>query len=233
MEWLRNPANGVSNVAIGNGFANQSPWASGTQSPIGLTAIDKHPYAGWFPFPESGSVNGNRPLNGLGEPDGWKDANGQWHEVFTPDYDAFFPEYFLSGIQTETLTRDLSPIESPILGVLHGRNTHPLGGAAPTMWITEVNLGPGAGRTPRSQMTPADIRHIETKNVLRYLSSYVNKGVTAIDFYAADAGDLSLIDRPFFDALQDDFTAYPGDQLAGPPWTPCADSPSRWAAPSR
>ncbi len=214
--WVRGRNSGVSDdVGIGNGFANQSPWHSGTESPVGLTAIDKHPYAGWYPFPEDARVNGTRPLDGLGEPAGWKDGAGQWHESFTPDYDAFFPEYFLSGIQTETLAHDLSPIASAIAGVLHGRYTHPRGGPPPTMWITEVNLGPGSGPTPRAEMTTEDIRHIATKNLLRYISAYVNKGVTAIHFYAAQAGDLSLIAPPFFDALKDDFEAYPGDDLGG------------------
>jgi hypothetical protein len=215
VEYLRDPANGVPNIGIGNGFANESPWWSGSTSPVGLTAIDKHPYAGLRSFPEDAQVNGNRPLDGLGRPAGWLDSEGQYHETFTPTYDAFFPEYFLSGIQTETLAHDLSPQPSLIQGVEHGRYTHPSGGSPPTMWLTEANLAPASGPTPRSQMTAADIRHIESKDVLRYLAAYVNKGVTALDFYAVNAGDLSLVDPGFIKAAKGSPSSYPGDALGG------------------
>ncbi len=96
-------------VGIGSGFSSERPWDTGSTSPLGLTALDKHPYHGWDSFPAKAQVNGNRPLNGLGAPAGWEDQAKQWHESFTPTYDAFFPEYFLSGIQTENLVRDLAP----------------------------------------------------------------------------------------------------------------------------
>jgi hypothetical protein len=213
--FLRDPASGVAGVGIGNGFANQAPSPNGNESPVGLTAIDKHPYSGWQAFPQEAKVDGERPLNGLGLLDGWKDAANQFHESFTPTYDSFFPEYFLSGIQGETLVHDLSPYPSKIAGVEHGRFTHPPGGAPPKMWITEVNLGPASGPTARATMTQQDIRHIETKDVLRYLAAYVNKGVTAIDFYAATGGDLSLIDQSFFDAVKANSFRYPGDAQGG------------------
>ena len=183
--YIRDPESGVSDIGIGNGFANQTPWPSGTSSPIGLTAIDKHPYTGWFSFPADAQVNGNRPLDGLGQLSGWKDPAAQYHETFTPTYDSFFPEYFLSGIETETLIRDMSPITSNIQGVPHGRFTHPEGGEPPEMWITEVNLRPISGPTSPAEMSPEDVSHVASKNVLRYLTAYVNKGVTALDLYSA------------------------------------------------
>jgi hypothetical protein len=64
-------------------------------------------------------------------------------------------------------------------------------------------------------MTAADVRHGETKGVLRYLTAYVNKGVTALDFYAARAGNLSLVDPRFFNALGKKGSTYPGDALGG------------------
>lgn len=215
VSYLRDPAHGVPNIGIGNGFASQSPWWNGVNSPVGLTAIDKHPYPPSLSFPAEAQVNGNRPLNGLGEPAGWKDPAGQYHEEFTPTYDAFFPEYSLSGIQTETLVHDLSPIASKIQGAEHGRYTHPVGGAPPTMWITEFNLGPGSGPVPRSQLSEADLHHIMSKDVLRSLVAYVNKGVTAIDFFAANAGDLSLVEPSFFKAAGGKGAAYPGDAAGG------------------
>jgi hypothetical protein len=214
VEYLRDPAHGAPNVGIGNGFANQSPWASGTTSPPGLTAIDKHPYSGWLSFPREAQVDGTRPLNGLGEPSGWRDALGI-HEAFTPTYDAFFPEYFLSGIQTETLIHDLAPAPSTIEGVAHGRYTHPPGSSPPAMWITEVNLSPTSGPTPRQEMSSADVSHTMAKDTLRYLVAYVNKGVRAIDLFAADAGTLSLVSPAFFAAAEADGASYPGDALGG------------------
>jgi len=44
VRWLRDPEHGVENVRIGDGFANQTPFAAGSTSPPGLSAIDKHPY---------------------------------------------------------------------------------------------------------------------------------------------------------------------------------------------
>ena len=215
MAQVRAAASGLPDVGIGNGFASQSPFWSGSGSPVGLTAIDKHPYAGWRSFPADAQVNGNRPLNGLGEPTGWQDQEFQYHETSTPSYDSFFPEFFLSGIQTETLVRDLAPYPSSVGATEHGRFTHPDGGEPPQVWITEVNLGPGSGPTPRSQMSAAELRHVESKEILRYLVAYVNKGVTAIDFYAAQAGDLSLVDPAFFSTLKADPSAYPGDAAGG------------------
>jgi hypothetical protein len=220
ISYLRDPRNGLSHVGIGNGFANERPWDNGTQSPVGLTAIDKHPYHGWQPFPAGAPINGNRPLNGLGQPDGEQVIAPrcnckQWAERFTPNYDSFFPEYFLSGIQTETLARDLSPTPSLIINTPHGRFTHPAGGTAPQMWVTEVNLGPGSGPTPRAQMSPADLRHLSAKNALRYFTAYVNKGVSALYMYGAQAGDLSIVDDSFFKAIKSDPTTYPGDDAGG------------------
>ncbi len=73
VSYIRDPENGVQEIGIGSGFSNQTPWHSGTTSPVGLTAIDKHPYTGRFWFPHQAQVNGNRPLNGLHELSGWKD----------------------------------------------------------------------------------------------------------------------------------------------------------------
>jgi hypothetical protein len=156
--WLRDPANGLSGVGIGNGFANQTPFASGATSPPGLTALDKHPYRGVQDF------------------------------AF---YRAFFPEYFLSGIQTETLVRDLSPLTTKIGPVPHGRNTVPHGGSAPPkMWITETGLAPGGSGID----SPAARRRLQAKVALRDLVAFVNKGVSALYFYAVANGDWAMLD---------------------------------------
>jgi hypothetical protein len=189
VQWLRDPANGVSNVGIGDGFANQTPFATGANVPAGLTAIDKHPYhAGVKQFPADATLpvytqSGIRPVDALGQPDG-ANALGTWRDSFTPSFRAFFPEYYLSGIQTEFMERDLSPITTTFGGVAHGRN------AAPQVWITETNIDPtGAG-----PLTAADKRHLQAKAALRTLSAFVNKGVSALDFYAVTNGDFAMVD---------------------------------------
>ena len=216
VDYLRDPADGVPNIGIGNGFANTVPWFGGSTSPAGLSAIDRHPYAGWISFPRRAQA-GWGSLNGLGEPDAVEDAPGSatWHESFTPTYDAFFPEYYLSAIQAESLIWDVAPYETDIAGEEHGRYAHPESGQAPAAWITEVNLDPTRGPIPGYEMSAQDIRHVETKNTLRYLVAYINKGVTALDLFAANAGNYSLIDPGFFAALNVEPSAYPGDATGG------------------
>jgi hypothetical protein len=183
--YLRDPAHGVAHVGIGDGFTNQEPFGSGATVPAGVTALDKHPYAGPIRFPQDAVFNGVRPLDALGRPEGWRDPAGRWHDSFVPTYTAFFPEYYLTGIQTETMIRDLSPITTPVYGTPHGRFTHPPGAPAPTVWVTETALDPG--RVPASAL-PC----FKAKEALRYLTSWVNKGAGAVYLFAA--GDA---DRPY------------------------------------
>jgi hypothetical protein len=216
--YIRDRASGVPNIGIGDGFANQTPWPSAANTPVGLTAIDKHPYPKIRSYPADAQVGGNRPLDGLGEPAGEEFWNGgwrEWREVFTPTYEAFFPEYFLAGIQTETLIHDLAPTMSKVSAVEHGRFVHAPGGEPATEWITELNMNPASGPAPAGSMTQADIRHVETKEVLRSLVAFVNKGVTAVHFFAVRSGNLSLVDPAFFAALHGSVPAYPGDAAGG------------------
>ncbi len=76
--------------------------------------------------------------------------------------------------------------------------------------MTEVNLDP-TGADPRAGNLPdgavlahlsaADDRHLHAKAILRYLAAWVNKGVTAMDFYAAKGDPLGLIPDSFFTAV--------------------------------
>jgi hypothetical protein len=223
--WLREPANGVSRVGISNGFESQRPWASGANSPTGLTAISKHPYKNMRRFPQD-SVNdspGIRPLDALGHTDGvFNKATNRWRDNFVPTYHAFLPEYYLTAIQTENLIRDLSPITTDVSGTRHGRRTHPPHSSPPTVWITETNLDPSgadlsrpgaAGGKPVAKLTSGDRGHLQAKAVLRYLTAFVNKGVPAIYFYAAKDPNLGLVDSAFFTALERG--GYPGDDSGG------------------
>lgn len=195
--WLRAPAHGVSHVGIGDGFSNQTPFPAGSTSPPGLTALDKHPYPPLRSFPRNAAFDPIRPLDGRGQSEGHRDSQGAWHDEFVPSYTAFFPEYALSAIQTESMVRDLSPIPTNVNGTAHGRSTNPEGAPAPTLWITELNVDPLA-RNP--QFSARDVRHIQAKAVLRSLTAYVNKGVSAIHFYAASDPRLGLVDPAFLRA---------------------------------
>lgn len=212
--WLRDPRNAVSRIGIGDGFANQTPFVSGATVPPGLTAIDKHPYSGPKQFPAAESVNNQQPLNALGQADA----------SFTPSYTELFPEYYLTAIQTESLVRDISPITSSVNGIPHGRLVHPPASTAPTMWITEFNQDPSGvyptlpgalGAAPAGRLTAADIAHLEAKAVLRTLVSYVNKGVSAVDFYAAEGPTLGLVSQRFFSDLAQRPGSYPPSSDAG------------------
>jgi hypothetical protein len=185
--YIRDPAHGVDRIGIGDGFSNERPWEAGSSVPAGVTSIDKHPYPPHLTFPKNAIFNGVRPLNALGEVEGWRDAAGHWHDAFVPSYTAFFPEYFLSGIQTETVIRDLSPITTTIYGTPHGRFTHPQGSAPPAIWLTEAGMDPAG--IPSSVLP-----HFQAKEVLRWITAWVNKGAAAVYFYAAASPGWGLVD---------------------------------------
>ncbi len=109
---------------------------------------------------------------------------------FVPRYDAFFPEYFLSAIQTEHLIRDISPITTDVFGTTrHGRRTRPAGGKAPGVWVTETNMdATGTG------LRGAEVQHMQAKAALRYFTSFVNKGVSAVHLFAVKGDGLALVD---------------------------------------
>lgn len=201
--WIRDPAHGVSGVRVGDGFANQTPFASPADLPAGVTALDKHPYRGITPLRPA--LRSDTPLDALGRTDGWQFGN-QWWDAFTPGTDAYFPEYYLSGIQTETLVRDLAPITTTVQGRPHGRNVRSDG---PTQtWITETNLERPAG------ISDGDRDLLQTKVALRTLAAYVNKGATVVDLYAARTKEWGLIPEAFMD--QAATGADPGPVAAGP-----------------
>jgi hypothetical protein len=187
VDYLRDPANGDDGVGIGDGFTNEQPFDSGATVPAGVTALDKHPYAGPIAFPANARYNGVRPLDALGNVDGWQDAQGRWHDDFVPSYVAYFPEYFLTAIQTETAIRDLSPITTAVYGTPHGRFTHPAGASAPTLWVTEAGLDP-------ARVPAAVLPRFQAKEALRYAIAWLNKGASAVYYYAAFSPGWGLVD---------------------------------------
>ena len=225
---LRAPTSPAPRIGIGNGFASQTPFPAGSISPPGLTAIDKHPYYGIKRFPQDAVFDGIAPLDALGKWSFDEQTSPQGEPVrrdrFVPRYDAFFPEYILTAIQTETMIRDISPITTGVYGTPHGRKTHPRGGTPPTVWITEANLDPtGAG--PRDPSKPGgpirplgrrDVEHLQAKAALRYYTAFVNKGVSAVHLFAVKGGAaLSLVNPRFFVRLHRSRGRYPGDNAGG------------------
>ena len=152
-------------------------------------------------------------LDARGEPDGGE---------FTPSYRAFFPEYYLTAIQTEHLGRDLSPIKTDVEGVKHGRDTAPRSSPPPPMWITELNLDisggdptqPNAPKPMPGGASGLQAACVQAKGVLRALSAYTNKGVAAIDFYAARFPGFALVPPAFYQAAAQQ-GGYPGFGQAG------------------
>ncbi len=215
-------------IGIGNGFASQSPFPSGATGPRGLTAIDKHPYYGIRRFPADTILNEITPLDAAGRPsfeeEELPNGDAARRDEFVPEYDAFFPEYILTGIQTESLIRDLSPITTDVYGTPHGRDARPPGGSPPAVWITEANLDPtgadpadpsNVGAGPIDRLTAADVAHLQAKAALRYYTAFVNKGVSAVHLYAVKGDNLALVDPGFFDQLADSGGSYPGDDAGG------------------
>lgn len=228
VSFLRDPANALPDVGIGNGFANQRPWDAGSTSPRGLTAIGKHPYYLIRRFPDDSVFDGDAPLDARGRPDFTRERAGdgkpRHRDRFVPRYDAFFPEYILTGIQTEHLIRDISPITTEVYGVRHGRRTHPPGGRPPAVWVTETNLDPSGadpsrpgmtGRGPIGGLTPRDVEHLHAKAALRYLTAFVNKGVSALYLFGAKGENLALIQPAFFEQLRAAPGRQPGDEASG------------------
>jgi hypothetical protein len=217
---VRNPASGVRAIGVTNGFASQRYDEAGSTSPPGLTAISKHPYlyGGVRRFPPA-DVDGIRPLDAQGDPDGTQDGDGDWFEFFTPTYADFHPERYLwatektSSLDMDHFVRDISPITTFVDGVAHGRQTRPPGGAPVQVWVTEMNINP-ANAASRFGVTAGDRVHMQAKSTLRTLASFVGKGVSNVYMYAVGGGSYALVDGSFFTKL-DQTGVYPGDRAGG------------------
>lgn len=200
VQTLRDPANRVTGVQIGDGFSNETPFVSGATVPAGVDALDKHYYPpdarispSSLKEPARNSIDAVRAVS---------------RRPFTPSFRAFFPEYDLTGITTETLMRDLSPFQTMIDGTPHGATTAPAGGEAPTMWMTEDGLSRSDALA--NGLPAADLAEFQAKAALRFYVSYASEGVSAIDLYAADGGsDWQMIPQAFFNAVDVRPSSYP------------------------
>ncbi len=226
VRFVRDPVDGVgSGVGVSDGFADQTPFVSGAQAPVGLTALSKHLYEGAKQFPADYKERSIRPLDALGERD---TAQGSFTPLFIPHFQSLFPEYYLTALSTETVVRDLAPITTNIYGDPHGRNVGPqaseTGTAQPIQkWMTEYNLST-KGATPMlpdqstpasTTLTQADKRHFQAKALLRSLVAMISKGMTREYFYAAQGGQLGMIEPSFYTDLENNPGTYPGQAAGG------------------
>jgi len=220
--YVRNPASGLSpHVGITDGFASETPFPSGALSPVGLTALSKHPYAGARVFPAEYKVRASRPINALGTRD--TSSPRSFTPAFIPSYQTLLPEYTLQATSTETLIRDLAPFTTTVYRFPHGRDVGPAGGTPVQKWITEYNLEASATPVGPDESTPlasvnltsAETEHFRAKALLRSLVAMVSKGVSRVYFFAAAPGALSLISRGFWAALAAHPGSYPGDGAVG------------------
>ncbi len=220
--YVRDPAHGIpAGVGISNGFASQTPFPSGADAPVGLTALSKHLYNGARSYPAGYPNRSIRPVNAVGFKD--TEPGAAFKPLFVPTYQSLFPELYLTATNTETITRDIAPITTNIYKLPHGRDVGPAGGSPVQKWMTEYNLGAGKG-TPvgPDEVTPANVTlsaadkaHFQAKALLRSLVAMINKGMTREYFFAAAPGALSLIGKSFYSALEAEPGTYPGDALGG------------------
>jgi len=192
-------------VRLVNGFSNTLPWPASSQMPARVAALSHHPYAGRKVFPST------RPKGTPLDARGWPDPSG-----FEPKYEASFPEYFATALQTETIVRDLAPLPTEIYRVAHGRLTRP--GNPCWCWITEVNYAPGEDGVT----DPAQALRLKAKASTRYFCFYLNKGVERLYLFAAGANDpkqgdleLGVLKQEFVDRTRTERT-YPVEDAA---WT--------------
>jgi hypothetical protein len=223
IQALRDSSSGVSNIGITNGFESQRPWGSGANQPPGLTALSKHLYKGAVRFPAQAVYNDIKPKNALNQYAYSQPLPGLYYDTFTPAYDAYFPEYYLNAIQTETLIRDLSPFTTNVGTTPHGRTTSPDGGiTVPKIWMTEWNMDPlsadftnPATGLSLNNFTVPDAVHMQAKSLLRFLASFINKGLDRVYFYAVNDQGFSVVQPDFFNSLQSSGGVYPGDNAGG------------------
>jgi len=228
--YIRNPAHGISpQVGVSDGFASQTPFASGANVPPGTTALSKHLYKNPTSIPAEYTPEPKiRPLNALSALDSTTkvtEANPIFTPLFTPSYVSALPEYYLTATQTETVIRDLAPITTTIYGVPHGRNVSPPGSEAPQTWMTEYNLRTELlapinpehpGEYLGSHVSPTQAGRLQAEILLRSLVSMVSKGMTREYFFAASHKESdNLISESFMSAVDADPSVYPGDQPGG------------------
>jgi hypothetical protein len=188
-------------VLFSDGLANTIPWPASSTTPARITAISKHPYRNRQNYPQH-EIN-NTPINALGK----EDKSG-----FIPTYTTYFPEYFATALQTETLVRDMGPITSDIGGTKHGRYAREINGViVPNpVWMTEINMSPVEDD---DKVTAERALQLKAKITARYFCFFLNKGVTQLHLFAAEGGDkaLGIVKESFLKYAEQPNAVYPAD----------------------
>ena len=191
-------------VLFTDGIANTIPWPASSTNPARITAISKHPYRNRQNYPQH-EIN-NTPINALGK----EDKSG-----FIPTYTTYFPEYFATALQTETLVRDMGPITSDIGGTKHGRYAREINGViVPNpVWMTEINMSPVEDN---DKVTAERALQLKAKTTARYFCFFLNKGVTQVHLFAAEGGDkaLGIVKESFLKYAEQPNAVYPADDTA-------------------
>lgn len=191
-------------VLFSDGLANTIPWPASSTTPPRIAAISKHPYAARKNYPKDESKSTR--INALFQ----KDSSG-----FVPSYSVYFPEYFATALQTETLVRDIGPLTSEISGTKHGRNARVINGVMiPTpIWITEVNMSP---IEDDPNITTERALAVKAKTTTRYFCFFLNKGVTQVYMYAVEGGDkgLGIVKENFLNYAAQPNAVYPTDDTS-------------------
>ncbi|MEM8828043.1 MAG: hypothetical protein AAGE96_01635 [Cyanobacteria bacterium P01_G01_bin.19] len=161
-----------SGVKVSNGFSNTTPWPAASQMPARVVALNKHPYRSRKEFPEQ-EYDGSQALDAFGN-----------ETTFTPTYSIWFPEYFATFLQTETILRDMAPFPSEFGGAIHGRNVRKIDGEVVpmTIWLTEVNIHPGEDDF---NIGDTEALKLKAKAAMRYFCFYLNKGAERVYLYNA------------------------------------------------
>jgi len=105
---------------------------------------------------------------------------------FIPSYSTYMPEYYGTGLQTETIIRDLTSITTSVYGAAHGQHARVVNGRVLpcTVFITEIGIIPaavGVMDSPTSLLMKA-------KGESRILTFFLNKGAGLVDLFAACGG---------------------------------------------
>ena len=186
-----------SGVRISNGFANTIPWPASSQQPARVHALSKHPYPGRKNYPED--EQDGTLINALGR----ENDSGS-----TPDFSAFFPEYYATAFQTETLVRDMGPITTEHGGAEHGRYARP-GNPCP-VWMTEFGFVPTEVGVEDDQRA----LQLKAKFAARSYCFFLNKGVEKLQMHTAVTGGgdtgMSMMSEKFIEYARN-HSGYPTD----------------------
>ena len=199
VDFAADPANGLPGCRVISGFSNQRPWDNGAEMFPGQYAFSRHYYCGI----STGDFKppANQPIiDALGKERALDGA-------FVPTMRVSMPEYWLTGLKTEMMSRDIQPFPNSF--DKHFRfSLNPKGQYAP-MWQTEYNLYRGEWSKKLSDDTGVKVsdprfqnllEHVAAKSLIRALLMLTHKGNEVVQFYSARSPmhEFGMISEGFF-----------------------------------